>query len=153
MPGAVFLTLMLMQGPPAEAGDAAQLERIRRELAEAPPIGVSSPLAPEGFVFRVTVHGNKPDKPMWQELSTVPPYVRSRFPSYHYQFLHQVTPEAFRAATLYPIGVPIDQLVLFVVKGIKAADRQRREGSAREEARRDFEEFLACRADPARPGC
>lgn len=152
MPAAVFLTLMLAQGPPAEGGDA-QIGRIRRELAESPAIVVPSPSQREGLVFRVTVHGSKPEKPLWEELSPVPAYVRPRFPSYHYQFLHQVTPEAFRAGTLYPIGVPIDQLVLFVVKRIKAVDRKMREGSAREEVRRDFEEFLACRADPTRPGC
>ena len=101
----------------------------------------------------MTVHGRKPGKPLWEELSPVPAYVRPRFPSYHYQFLHQVTPEAFRAGTLYPIGVPIDQLVLFVVKGIKAANRKRQEANAKEEVRQALEQLHACRANPDRPGC
>jgi hypothetical protein len=44
-------------------------------------------------------------------------------------------------------------LIDSLVKGIKSADRQRRSSRAREEVRKAFEEFLACRANPARPGC
>ena len=54
MPPAVFLTLMLAQELPAEAGDGTTLERIRRALAEPPAITVASPLPREGPVFRVT---------------------------------------------------------------------------------------------------
>jgi hypothetical protein len=153
MPAALALGLMLAQGLPAEAADAAKMERIRRELAEPPAIVVATPLPREGVVFRTTVFGRKPDKPIWADLSGVPAYVRPPFPSCHFEFLQQVTPEEFRSATLYPVGVPLVPLIDSLVKGIKSADRQRRSSRAREEVRKAFEEFLACRANPARPGC
>jgi hypothetical protein len=155
MPGALCLTLLLAQSlpVPAEAGDAKQLERIRRQLADPPAIVVSSPVGREGPVFRVTVLGPKPGGPAWEDLSGVPAYIRPPFPSYHFQYLEQVTPEAFRAATLYPVGVPIVPLLELLGKHIRTAQRKAAEGRAREEVRRALEELLACRADPAKPGC
>ena len=153
MPPAVFLTLMLAQQPPAEAGDAAKLERIRRALAEPPAITVTSLLPREGPVFRVTVHGPKPDRPVWEAWSAVPSYIRPSMPIHHYEFLQQVTPEAFRAETLYPVGVPIVPLLELLGKQIRTAQRKSAEARAREEVRLALEKLLACRADPARPGC
>ena len=76
------------------------------------------------------------------------------FPSHHHEFLEQVTPEEFRSATLYsPIGIPVVQVVDFLVKDIKAANREKREGKAREEVRRALEDLLACRANPDNLGC
>ena len=153
MPATLALTLLLAQSLPTEATDAAMMERIRRNLAEPPAIVVSSPLPREGLVFRMTVSGRKPGPPVWADLSGVPPYVRPPFPSYHFEFLQQVTHEEFRSATLYPVGVPVVTLIEFMVKRIKAGDRQRAISKAHEEVRRAFEEFLACQANPARPGC
>ncbi|SRR6266540_564882 len=153
MPAAVFLTLMLAQAQPAEAGEAARLERLRRALTEAPAITVPPPTHAEGGVFRVTVLGRKPANPLWVDWSAVPSYVRPRFPSYHYEFLQQVTPEEFRAGTLYPQGIPVDQVVRFLVKQIKSANRKGQEANAKEEVRKALEELLACRANPDRPGC
>jgi predicted component of type VI protein secretion system len=45
------------------------------------------------------------------------------------------------------------QVVEFMVKEIKAANRRKREANAREEVRRALEELLACRANPDKPGC
>ena len=104
MPPAVFLTLMLAQDLPAEAADAAKMERIRKALAETPAIGVTSPVPREGPVFRVTIYGPKPDRPIWEAWSAVPSYIRPPRPLHHHEFLER-------------------------------------------------EEFLACRTDPARPGC
>ena len=104
-------------------------------------------------MFRVTIHGSKSDRPIWQELSSVPSYIRPPMPIYHYEFMERVTPEAFRAATLYPQGVPIVPLIELLAKGIRTADRKMREASARKEVRQALEELLACRADPDRPGC
>lgn len=153
MPASVVLTLMLAQSLPPEALDAAKLERIRRELAQPPAIDVAAPLSREGIVFRVTVFGRKTERPVWADLSGVPPYVRPPFPSYHFQFLEQVTPEQFRAGTLYPMGIPLITVIELMTKEIKAANRKKQETRAREEVKKALEEFLACRANPLRPGC
>jgi hypothetical protein len=148
----MLVTLMLAQGPPVEAGDAAQLDRIRRALAEPPAITLPASRF-EGPVFRVTVYGSKPAHSIWGGLFPVPSYIRPKMPIYHYEFLQQVTPEEFRAGTLYPVGIPVVPIAEFLVKGIKAANRSRQEANAKEEVRKALEELLACRAEPARPGC
>jgi hypothetical protein len=153
MPPAVLLTLMLAQDLPAEAADAAKMERLRKALAETPAIAVTSPLSSEGPVFRVTIHGPKPDQPMWDAWSAVPSYIRPPMRLYHHEFLEKVTPEIFRAQTLYPLGVPVVPLVGLLGKQIGTAQRKTAEGRAREEVRRALEVFAACRTDPARPGC
>jgi hypothetical protein len=153
MPAGVVLTLMLAQSLPAEAVDTAKMERIRRQLAEPPAIDVSSALGREGLVFRMTVFGRKTERPVWADLSGVPPYVRPPFPSYHFEFLEQVTPEQFRAGTLYPMGIPVITAIQLLTKEIKAVNRQKQETRAREEVKKALEEFLACRVDPLRPGC
>jgi hypothetical protein len=152
MAATVLLTLMLGQAQPTEAG-AAQLERIRRALIEAPALTVPAPTDAEGPVFRVTVHGRKPDTPLWDKWSAVPSNIRPWFRSDHHEYLEQVTKEEFRGATLNPRGIDFVQVVEFLAKHIKAANRKRQEGNAKAEVRRAFEELLACRADPARPGC
>jgi hypothetical protein len=155
MPGALCLTLLLVQSlpVPGEASDAAQLERIRRQLADPPAIVVSSTPGRDGPVFRVTVQERRPDTPAWADLSGVPPYVRPMAPTYHYEFLKQVTPEEFRQGTLYPVGIPVVPLVQLLAKGIRTAQRKAAEVHAREEVRQALEELLACRANPDRPGC
>ena len=153
MPPAVLLTLMLAQDLPAEAADAAKMERIRKALAETPAIVVTSPLTREGPVFRVTIHAPMPDRPMWEVWSPVPSYIRPPTRLYHHRFLEKITPEAFRAPTLYPVGVPVVPLLELLGKQIRTAHRKTAEARAREEVRRALEELLACRADPARPGC
>ena len=153
MAPAVLLALVLAQSAPAEAADAAQLERIRKALSETQAIAVAPPTRTEGPVFRVTVRGRKPEQPLWDGWSAAPSYVRPWFRGYHHEFLEQVTAEEFRSATLYPTGVPVDQVVGLLVKGIKAATRRIQEANARGEVRRTLEEFLACRANPDKPGC
>jgi hypothetical protein len=152
MPPALFLTLMLAQDPPAEAADAAKMERIRKALAETPAIVVTSPLPPEAPVFRMIIHGPKPDRPMWEAWSAVPSYIRPSMPLYHYEFLKQVTPETLRARTLYPVGVPVMPLLELLGTQIRTARRKPAEARAREEVRQALK-LLACRADLARPGC
>jgi len=153
MAPAVFLTLVLAQSAPAEAADPAQIERIRQALIETPAITVAPPTRAGDSVFRVTVHGRQPERPLWEEWSATPSYVRPWFRSSHHEFLEQVTPEEFRAATLYPIGIHVEQVVDFLVKDIKAANREKREAKAREEVRRALEELLTCRANPDKPDC
>ena len=152
MAPAVFLTLVLAQSAPAEAVNPAQIERIRKALTETHAITVAPPTRADDAVFRVTVHGRKPE-PLWEGWSATPPYVRPWLRSYHHEFLERVTPEEFRAATLYPIGISVLQVVDFLVKEIKTANRKKGEANAREEVRRALEELLACRANPDKPGC
>ena len=153
MSPAVFLALILAQDLPAEAADAAKMERIRKALAETPAIVDASSPPREGPVFRVTIHGPKPDRPMWEAWSAVPSYIRPPMRLYHHEFLGQVTPEALRARTLYPVGVDVVPLIDFLGTQIRTALRKAAEARAREEVRRALEELLACRADPATPGC
>ena len=153
MPPAVFLTLMLAQDLPAEAADAAKMERIRKALAETPAIVVTSPPPGEGPVFRVTIHGPKPDRPTWQTWSATPSYIRTPMRLYHHEFLEQVTPEAFRSPTLYPVGVPVVPLLDSLGTQIRTAQRTAAEARAREEVRRALEKLRACRAESARPEC
>jgi hypothetical protein len=64
-------------------------------------------------------------------------------PLAHYEFLQMVTPQAFRASTLYP-GIGFDPVI--VKNAFKAVRRAAAERSAREEVRRDFEAYLQARA-------
>jgi len=153
MPPAVFLTLILAQELPAEAADAAKMERIRKALAETPPIKVTSPVPREGLVFRATIYGPTPERPMWEAWSAVPSYIRPPRTLYHHEFLAQITPEAFRSPTLYPLGAPVVPLLELLGKEIGTVQRKAAEARAREEVRRALDALLACRADLARAGC
>src|SRR3954447_13802843 len=153
MAPALFLTLVLAQSASAESADPAQIERIRKALAETTAITVAPPTLAQGSVFRVTVLGRKPERPLWDESSATPSYVRPWFRYYQHEFLAQVTPEEFRSATLYPVGIPVLQIAELLVKDIKLANRKRKEANAREEVRQALEELLACRANPDKPGC
>lgn len=150
---ALFLTLVLAQSASAETADPAQIERIRQALTETKAITLTPPTRAEGAVFRVTVRGRKPERPLWDDSSATPSYVRPWFRYYQHEFLEQVTPEEFRGATLYPIGINVLQLAEYLVKGIKTAKRKQAEANAREEVRQALEELLACRANPGKPGC
>ena len=132
MAPALFLMLVLAQSASVATGDPAQIERIRTALTETQAITIASSTRAQGSVFRVTVHG-KPERPLWADESATPSYVRPWFRSYQHEFLAQVTPEEFRSATLYPVGIPVLQIVEILVKDIKAANRK---GEKRTRARR-----------------
>jgi hypothetical protein len=152
MAPALFLTLVLAQSAPVEGADPAQIERIRTALTETQAITIASSTRAQDSVFRVTVHG-KPERPLWDAESATPSYVRPWFRYYQHEFLAQVTPEEFRSATLYPVGIPVLQLAELLVKEIKVGNRKRKEANAREEVRQALKELLACRANPDKPGC
>ena len=153
MPAPLILAAVLAQAQVPGSADDAQLERIRKALAEAPAITVSSPVQREGLVFRVTVHAPQLVRPIWDDWSRVPSYIRPSMPSYHFEFLQQVTPEEFRAGTLYPVGLPIGTLLELFGRQVRASHQKIQEERARKEVRRALADLLACRADPARPGC
>ena len=153
MPPALVLALVLAQDLPAEARDAAKLARIRQALAETPVFVIPTFTPGEGPVFRVTVFARKADTPMWNNWSPVPSNIRPWFHADHHEFLEQVTTEQFRSATLNPVGIPVLPAVEFLAKSVKGAHRKRQQADAKEEVRKALEELLACRADPAKPGC
>ena len=74
----------------------------------------------------MTVTGRKPERPLWDGGAATPLYRPPWFRSYHHEFLERVTPEEFRAATLYPIGISVLQVVDFLVK--RDQDRQPEKG-------------------------
>jgi hypothetical protein len=163
--GALLLGLMLAQAAPVEAGEAAQIERIRKALERLAAIEtMRAPDRDDRPVFRVTVKGWKIKRPLWQDDSVVPLYVRPTMPPTHFEFQQQVTTEFFRSSVLYPgfahtpygtvaLGIPVVPLVEALAKATKAFSRKLAEQAAREEVRQALEELLACRPDPAKPGC
>jgi hypothetical protein len=167
MPGALCLTLLLAQSlpVPVEAGDAAQLGRIRKALERPAAIETVRALDSDNRpVFRLTVKGWKIKRPLWQDDSGVPAYVRPTMSPTHFEFLQQVTPEFFRSSVLYPgfahtpygsvaVGIPIVPIVEALAGAAKAYKRRHAEQAARDEVRQALEALLACRADPAKPGC
>ena len=153
MPTGLLVGVLLAQAAaPVDASGGPDLERIRKALAERPAIALPTSRL-EGPVFRVTVYGWKSEHSIWDGLFPVPSYIRPQMPIYHYEFLQQVTPEEFRSGTLYPVGVPVVPLLEYLGKGIRSARRKTAEARARAEVKRALEDLLACRAEPARPGC
>jgi len=165
MSAAVLLAVVLAQASPGEAGEAAQLERIRKALER--PAGIFTVRAldrDDRPVFRLTVKGWTIKRPLWRDDSLVPLYVRPTMPPTHFEFLQQVTPEFFRSSVLYPglahtpygsvaIGLPIIPVVEGLTNATKALKRRRAEQAARDEVRQALEQLTACRANPDRPGC
>jgi hypothetical protein len=151
---ALLVGLVIAQGASEETRASSDLDRIRKALAVAPAITVpASSGKREGPVFRVTVFGKKGEEPLWKDRSVVPPYIRPPMPIAHYEFLNQVTPDEFRAATVFPVGVPMVTLAQAIGKRIRIESRKAQEKRTREEVRKALDELLACRANPTRPGC
>ena len=158
MSTAALLVLVLAQGPPVETGQADELARVRRALAETPAINVPPVRTGEGPVFRVTIQGKRPVEALWGNWSAVPSNIRPWFRADHHEFLEQVLKnreraEEFRGPTLYPIGIDMVKVGQFLARRIKAANRKQQEQNAREEVRLAMEEHRACRTNSARPGC
>ena len=159
MNGALLVGLLLAQAVTPDAPASPDLARIRRALEEpAPPSLVFAPsVSREGSLFRVKIRAFELG-PAWKDRSMVPPYVRTWFRLYHHEFLEQAdhlspTPEVFRGATLFPSGIPADPLIRMLVKEIKAARRASQAKQAKDVVARELAAFLACRADPSKPGC
>jgi hypothetical protein len=149
MPPVFLLGAIVAQAATPAVAGTADLERIRKALAEPPAIVAVGTF--DRPVFRVTIQGWKFDHPVWEE--PLPP--RPSIPIYHFAYLEMVTPEAFRAGTLYPISIriPIGTIIDTLGKKISAARRRRAEAHALAEVTEALNELLACRADPSRPGC
>jgi len=145
---AVLILVALLAQAPAAPGPDSHLQRIREAVAETPAITVPPHPDESGRpVFRVKIEAWRFAGHPWdRDATSVPDYVRPSMPLAHYEFLQMVTPEAFRASTLYPgmIGVGFDPVI--VKNAFKAARRAVAERNAREEVRRDFEAYLQARA-------
>jgi hypothetical protein len=144
-----FIVLLLAQSPAVPAAGAPQLDRVREAVAGTPAITIPAtiPAAPDDSgkpVFRVKVQAwTFKGHPWDQDATVIPDYVRPSMPLPHYEFLQMVTPEAFRASTLYP-GFGFDPVIFKnLFKGWRHSITER---NAREEVRRDFEAYLQARA-------
>src|SRR5262245_30232387 len=125
---ALFLQAQVAEPQKAPEPSPVALERIRHNLereVDLPVIGTASERKPP--TFRVYVNEKLPPVELWTEDTLTPSYVKTFFPLYHHEFLEGVTPEEFRAATLYPIGVEVLGLVDHVATGVRKALRARAE--------------------------
>jgi hypothetical protein len=152
------MTAVLAQAVPGSTSPAPDLDKIRKALAETSAITIAPPAQPDGPVFRVTVHGDRLKGTPWDGWSAAPTYVRPWFRADHHEFLEQVLKdrvraEEFRGPTLYPIGIDVVRVGQFLARQITAANRRRQGANAKEEVQRALEEFVACQANRARPGC
>ena len=146
MTAALMAAFLIAQSPSAQLIDSAQVHRVQKALAEAPALETTRAIDSDRPVFRLKVHGPLPGPPPWSERTSVPPYVRPSYPVYHWEFLQQVTPEAHRAATLYP-GMDIMPLLKAAVFTAPNAElKRRREASARKEVRDALEDLARARA-------
>lgn len=155
MAGILLVVAALAQAPSVAAEDGGvQLERIRKALDHPPAITTDAGTDEAGRpVFRMSIQASKPEKPLWDNWTNVPSYIRPFWRGYQYDYLAMVTPEEYRSATLYPVGIPIGTLVEAIGKRIRVAQRKSQEQHARDEVQAALAELMACRADPSRPGC
>jgi hypothetical protein len=154
MAGPLVVAALLAQSLPSAASGPQQLDRLRQAIVQQPAISIPAEPDETGKpVFRVRIEAWTFHYKAWEDpprKGTVPSYVRPSMPLSHYEFLKMVTPEAFRASTLYHpmLSVTFDPVV--VKKFITDWRRQVAERNAREEVRRDLEAYLRARADAAR---
>jgi hypothetical protein len=151
---ALFVCLLIAQGAPP-VSDTTDLDRIRKELERRPTITTEAAADESGRpVFKMHIDARRPQKQPWDNWSNnVPSYIRPWWRGDHAEFLERVTPEEFRSATLYPIGIPVIPLMEALNKYFRAARRKAQEKGARDEVSQALADVLACRADPTRPGC
>jgi hypothetical protein len=138
----ILLALLLQAGTQEQPGEIATLEHVRRNLErDAAVLSAPPPSVP---IFRVKIIERHLliERP-WQDDGVVPAYVRPPQPIYHYDFLYAVTPEAFRSATLYPIGVPVMPAVEAAQKAIAGTIRSYKQQRARDRVKSEIRRFRA----------
>jgi hypothetical protein len=148
-----FIVGALLAQAVLPSADSLDPERIRKALEHQPAITTEASTDDSGRpLFRMSVRVLRPE-PIWDNWTNVPSYIRPYHRGYHHEFLEMVTPEAFRSATLFPVGIPVIPLLELLSKHNRAVQRKTQEAQAREEVRQAIAELLACRANPSRPGC
>ena len=97
-----MLFAVLLQAPPQvpPVQLPVSLERVREGLTRKPSFEIPAHSPWEG-IFRVKVEGWRFEQKAWAEPS-VEGWIRSAAPQSHVDFLQTVTPEHFRASTMYP---------------------------------------------------
>jgi hypothetical protein len=150
----VLILLLGIQTPgtaaqPAEVAPATSLERVRRGL-ERPPstimIQSTDPSMPP--IFRMEIRDLPlPYDHLW-ERDGVPSYVRPTRGLYHHEFLDQVTPDFFRATSVYPC-CPVLPVVDFI-RGKLRKTSSGGESKARLEVKKALKEFQDQRAPDAK---
>ncbi len=119
------------------------LERIRRAL-EGPAVDAVEDA--DRPVFRVYVHEHPlPIQKPWTDDTLRPLYVRTRAPAYHQEFLESVTPEQFRAATLYPTGPDVLPVIHGAIDAVRSAMRAHAEAKARQRVQEELQLLLEAR--------
>ena len=123
MTAALLAALLIGQSLSAQAIDSGQVDRVRKAVAGTP--------------VAQTVRAD-PRRPLWSDEASLPPYVKPGYPLYHYDFLERVTPEAFRASTLYPgyKGSEITPQLKDIFTRSGPELRRRQDASARKEVQR-----------------
>lgn len=144
-----FLVMLLAQAAAAPTTvPATELDRIRDAVAATPAITIPvDPVETGKTVFRVRIQAwTFTGHPWDQDAKSVPDYVRPTMPLAHYEFLSMVTPEAFRASTLYHPMASVSFDPVVVKKLFTQWRRAVAERNAREEVRRDMAAYLQARA-------
>jgi hypothetical protein len=138
----LLLALLLQASSGQSTQDARTLEHIRRNLErDASTLSAPPPLVP---IFRVRISERPPVlEELWQGEQPAPPYVHTPQPLYHHDFLYAVTPEAFRSATLYPIGVPMMPVVERIGRAVAGSIHSYKVQRARQQVRRDLDRLRA----------
>jgi hypothetical protein len=137
----LLLLALILQAEPAQVQKppdppAVSVDRVKRELERPAALGHLPPL--ETPVFRVRVRERGPYERLWEEHSTTPAYVRQSMPAAHYDLLAKVTPEEFRAATLYPCCVDLVPVFESVGDQVRQARRSQAQSRAKSTVRKDF---------------
>jgi hypothetical protein len=146
------LALLVCLGQAAQPAPADELpvsvERIQRALATPEPEKAVK-ISP---VFRVTVEGRSENVFVlspWDPANDtpIPPWVRPKMPIYHYEFLMMVTPEEFRAGTLYSANIStlLEPVARRLADEIREAWQRRKEAKARKEVDDALRQLLEAR--------
>ena len=106
----------------------ADLERIRRELAQMPAESVLLGPVRADYVVRVQEEPTDLDYHfgwLYDQTTATPGYVRPWYPIYHYELQSVMIPMEHRAQ-LYPIGVPVGSNTVGAIRDAMTKRRQRK---------------------------
>ena len=134
---------------PAEPAPAVSLDRIRRGLEEPPStvtVLSTDPTLPP--VFRMDIKERPlPYEHLWQG-DFVSAHVRPVRGLTHHEFLEQVTPDYFRATSMYPC-CPVLPVLNFLAGKLKTKDGAR--SKARAEVKKALKEYRDAFAAERKP--
>jgi len=135
--------------PPAEPAPVVSLERIRRGLEEPPStvtVLSSDPTLPP--IFRMDIKERPlPYEFLW-EGNYASAHVRPVRGLTHHEFLEQVTPDLFRATSMYPC-CPVLPVLNFLAGKLKSKDGGQAKARAEvKKALQEYQEALAAERKP-----